>query len=171
MKWLILSDNHGNWAKVNDIINKLRSQVDLVIHCGDSEFDADDPIWENVDMVVAGNMDFDAKYPRFSTLDTPVGKILVTHGHLYRINYSKAELQSLAEQQGADFIFHGHTHVLYAEQAEQLFWLNPGSLNHSRGMIPYKTYAIVEVTTDKVTVQFYKDDMTALPELCKQFVR
>lgn len=171
MKWLVLSDNHGGWAKLNQIIEHYRQEVDLIIHCGDSEFPADDPIWEKVDVVVSGNMDFDPQYFQTRTLDTEYGKILVVHGHRNGVNSGNIELLEEAKKIGASFVFHGHTHKLYAEYIDQVLLMNPGSLNHSRGLINQKTFALVEVDRTQIIVRFYTDELIELVELTQLFER
>ncbi|MBK0348089.1 metallophosphoesterase [Aerococcaceae bacterium zg-ZJ1578] len=171
MKWLVISDNHGNWAQLNQLIEQYRSQVDIIVHCGDSEFPADDPIWEQVDVVVSGNMDFDPQYFAVRTKDTEVGKILVVHGHRHGVNTNNQELLEMALGTNAKFVFHGHTHRLYAEQKEGVVFVNPGSLNHSRGPIPYKTYAVIDIDEQKIIVKFYTDTHECLVDLTQEFLR
>lgn len=171
MKWLILSDNHGGWSKLNQLVADYRPKVDLIIHCGDSEFPADDPIWEQVDVVVSGNMDFDPQYLKKRYIDTTEGKILVVHGHLNGVNSGNQELLAEAKRSDAKFVFHGHTHKLYAEYTDGILMLNPGSLNHSRGPVPYRTFAIMELTSAEIIVKFYNDEMDALDHLTERFDR
>ena len=54
MKVLILSDNHGHYELVHSLVDQFRPEVDYICHCGDSEFKAEDPIWQEVDAYVAG---------------------------------------------------------------------------------------------------------------------
>lgn len=171
MKWLIMSDNHGNWAKVNEIIEAYQNATEVIIHCGDSEFPADDPIWEKVTVVVAGNMDFDPQYLKLRTLETPKGKVLVVHGHQHGVNYGNDELVSLARSLDAKYVFHGHTHRLYAEKKEGILFVNPGSLNHSRGAVNEKTFAIVSFDDSKNegVVEFYTDHNQKLNALTYTF--
>ena len=56
MKILLMSDNHGRWPKVHELVEYYRPQVDLILHCGDSEFAPDDPVWEKVDAVAISIM-------------------------------------------------------------------------------------------------------------------
>ena len=37
MKYLVISDNHGDRDVLVDVINRWRDGVDVMIHCGDSE--------------------------------------------------------------------------------------------------------------------------------------
>lgn len=165
---MVLSDNHGNWKRVYDLISNLRSQVDYIIHCGDSEFDADDPIWEEIDGVVKGNMDYD-NYPPYQIIDTEFGKLYLTHGHLDGVNSGLENLYLKAKEEGAKFIFYGHTHRLKADYVGDTLLLNPGSLSSSRGKYPYLTYAIVEVNEINLEVKYFDDQMANIPELNQVF--
>lgn len=166
-----MSDNHGRWQKVQEIITALKEQVDFIFHCGDSEFPADDPIWEDVDSVVSGNMDYDPQYRKIQTLETPAGKVLVLHGHRHGVNHSNTQVLDLAQEMGAQFAFHGHTHRLYAEYKNNVLLLNPGSLNHSRGPIEEKTFAIITLESDAMFVDFYDDLLNKIPRLSQTFNR
>ncbi|MDO4432933.1 MAG: metallophosphoesterase [Aerococcaceae bacterium] len=172
MKFLVLSDNHGLWNVVHNLLQHFGPQVDYVFHCGDSEFTSDDPIWEQVSCVVAGNMDFDPQYVPQQIVETPVGKVFVAHGHRHQINQSNDTLYQVAKDSDCRFVFHGHTHVLYAEYREGILLMNPGSINHSRGNHHGTTFAIVTVDDAQINVEYY-DSLTyeCLPELSRSFSR
>src|SRR5690606_42010188 len=55
-KALVLSDSHGLTKRLDDIVN--RHEVDLLIHCGDSELAHDSP-HVNDFVIVKGNCDWD----------------------------------------------------------------------------------------------------------------
>lgn len=171
MKFLVLSDNHGNWSLVNDIITNYRPKVDYIFHCGDSEFPADDPIWEPVDAVVSGNMDFDPQYRRRDIIETPVGSVLLVHGHLDAVNHGNQQLLTEAQEAHCTFVFHGHTHQLYAEKYGDILIANPGSLSRSRGSYAGTTYLFVNVVPEEIIVEFYDEKMNLIPQLCKTFAR
>lgn len=171
MKFLVISDNHGQWPLVNEIIQKFRSSVDFVFHCGDSEFPADDPIWEDVDAVVSGNMDFDPQFRRKQEIETQIGNVLLVHGHLNGVNYGNDELMYEAKKHKFKFVFHGHTHILYADYQDGILIANPGSLSRSRGPYPYKTFMLVNVEPDEIIVEYYDENRNLLPQLCKTFRR
>lgn len=171
MKFLLMSDNHGFWPKVNEICQHYKGQVDYYFHCGDSEFQFDDPIWEYFDAKVTGNMDFDPQYPATVLFDTPEGQVLLAHGHLHNGHVHNRDLVKLAKEQGAKFLFHGHTHVLYAQIEEGILCVNPGSLKRSRGPQPDRTYAIVTVEPKVYQVDFYNDNLDLIPSLTQIFSR
>ncbi|WP_303220499.1 metallophosphoesterase family protein, partial [Enterococcus asini] len=57
MKYLVVSDNHGDRQILVDLVNHFQEQVDLFIHCGDSELPADDELFA-IYQGVGGNCDF-----------------------------------------------------------------------------------------------------------------
>lgn len=171
MKFLIMSDNHGQWPLVNELIQEWRPKVDYIFHCGDSEFPADDPLWEQVDAVVTGNMDFDPQYRRQQIIETPVGNVLLVHGHLTGVNYGNDELLALAKDNDCRFAFHGHTHKLYAESKEGVLIANPGSLNRPRGQYQGKTFLLLTVDLDAIAVDYYSAENQRIDQLSQQFPR
>lgn len=171
MKILIMSDNHGRYELVHQLVMSLNDQVDYLIHCGDSEFASDDGIWSYFDGAVKGNMDFDGEYPNQQVISTPHGNIYVTHGHLLAVNASNMGVVEYAKQENAFLAFHGHTHRLYAEMKDGIFIANPGSLNHSRGDYPGTSYMIVEVTDRYINVEYFDESQQLIPTLTKHFER
>lgn len=169
MKILVMSDNHGRYELVQTIIQNLKDQVDIIVHCGDSEFSSDDPIWSNFDGVVRGNMDFDGDYPNEQVVSTPKGTIYLTHGHLLAVNATNAGVLEQAKQTGSQFAFHGHTHRLYAEVKDGVLLANPGSLNHSRGEYPGTSYMIADIEGEKITVQYFDEHQKVIPSLTQIF--
>lgn len=171
MKMMLISDNHGRWKQVYNIVKEVRPTVDYIFHLGDSEFEHDDSIWEIIDGVVQGNMDSTHHYPMEQIIETPEGKVCLVHGHHQGVNRSNSAVIDLAKERGAKFVFHGHTHQLKSEMVDDILLVNPGSLNNSRGIHPYRTYAIVNVTKDKYEVSFYDEDMKLLNDLTQTYLR
>lgn len=169
MKLLVLSDNHGQYDYVKSLIAKYRPNVDYIIHCGDSEFRPDDPIWQSVDVVVKGNMDFYPAYPDQEILKTPYGKLFITHGHLYQVNWSDEGLRHAANQVGASIVLHGHTHCLRVTRYSDCTLINPGSVSRSRGAYPDSTYALITLDESGVTVDYYSLTHEKIKELSQQF--
>lgn len=165
MKVLVLSDNHYQRIDMAHIIETLRSEVDYIIHCGDSEFEYDDMIWQQVDVRVTGNCDFDSRYVKEAVLETSEGNIYVTHGHLHQLMLGNMRIVERARELGCFYAFHGHSHVLYAERKEGVIVANPGSLDHSRGAYRGRTYAVVEIAQGAYRIDYYTERMEKIPEL------
>lgn len=146
MKILICSDTH----RVNDNFYKVLEEVspiDMVIHCGDAEgTECEMEAVAGCDFeVVSGNNDFFTILPKERVLDIAGNKILVTHGHYYRVSAGYERLAEEAAARGCNMAFFGHTHLPYMGEVNGVFLVNPGSLTYPRqyGRVP--TYVIMEV--------------------------
>ena len=154
-KVLIVSDSHGWEEEMLNIKNRHYHEIDAMIHCGDSELQADDEALEGF-KIVAGNCDYDFRLKDRQTFEMEGKKIIVVHGHRHRVNSSFMNLSYLAEEANADFVFFGHTHILGVEEVNDVIYLNPGSILLPRGGNP-KTYAIIDKKDDKLSVHYYNE--------------
>lgn len=160
MKILICSDTH----RVNDNFYRMLEEVpsvDLIIHCGDAEgTECEMEAIAGCEMeVVSGNNDFFTVLPKERVLDIAGNKILVTHGHYYRVSAGYERLAEEAAARGCNMAFFGHTHLPYMGEVNGVFLVNPGSLTYPRqyGRVP--TYVIMEVD-DKGEVCFTQCSIT-----------
>ena len=136
----VLSDSHGRAAMTRHAIDALRAGgAETFIHLGD--FETPDVLDELAGLdahVVFGNCDADeAKLRRYAqslsiAVHHPAGRLRIgdrtvafTHGHLER------ELQT-ALQEEADYLLHGHTHVVRDERVGATRVINPGALFRAR---------------------------------------
>ncbi|MCR2820596.1 metallophosphoesterase [Lederbergia panacisoli] len=163
MKLLIVSDSHGNRAILKNIKTTYHNQVDAMIHCGDSELSASDPVLKGFS-VVRGNCDMDSKFPNELIIELSESIILVVHGHLHRIKSSLLPISYRAKEVGADFVFFGHSHLLGAEMIDGTVFLNPGSILLPRGGNE-KTYALITKDDSSITIQYFNDQHQELTEL------
>lgn len=168
MKYLVVSDNHGNREVLETLFNHYRQSVDVMIHCGDSELSAQDSLWEGVEKVT-GNCDYDSGYPKTLTIETPLDRIFVTHGHLYDVRFGLQTLSFKVAEEHADLVLFGHTHQIACEQVGPTLFLNPGSIEQPRGSIQEKSYCIIESTTEAFHVQYYRKDFTVISDLAFTF--
>ena len=51
MKILVVSDNHGDRDCLVDLVNHYEGQVDALFHCGDSELEPTDELWQKLIVV------------------------------------------------------------------------------------------------------------------------
>ena len=79
MKALIVSDNHGDQKILKDIQDQFAKQVDVLIHCGDSELPNDSTEMTHF-QAVKGNNDWGLNYPPQLTLTVKDVKFLVVPG-------------------------------------------------------------------------------------------
>ncbi|WP_106496992.1 metallophosphoesterase [Lentibacillus sp. Marseille-P4043] len=151
-KILIVSDSHGLTNELEQIKENLA--VDYMIHCGDSELDLDAPELSGF-VKVAGNCDFDTRFPDEQLVTVANINVYITHGHLYQVKRNLMPLSYRAQETGARVVCFGHTHIAGAEKSGDQLFINPGSIRLPKGR-QEKTYALMEWSTeDDVTVFFY----------------
>ncbi|MCH5462591.1 metallophosphoesterase [Lactobacillus sp. LC28-10] len=172
MKLLAISDNHGDRQILQTVFDAYGDQVDGIFHCGDSEMTRDDPLFDGV-QVVKGNNDFGIDFPNEVQCVIDGTKILMTHGHLYQVGMSLTQLDLRAREIGATVVLFGHTHQLAAEMSQGRLYVNPGSISLPRGQYASigGTFAIINVSSDQMTVDFYNRDLKQINQLHQQFER
>jgi putative phosphoesterase len=70
--------------------------------------------------------------PDYETVDIAGHTILLTHGHLFGVNFGLKNLQQAALDVGADIAVYGHTHVAVEEKIGDVLIVNPGSIARPR---------------------------------------
>ena len=133
MKILVLGDTHGQNRTMYDVI-AAEEPFDMLIHTGDIEGEQD-RLRQKVDCalhVVAGNNDYDPFMDRVKVIDIGKYKAVITHGHRYRLYEGYDPLFYLAQENQADYVFFGHTHVPVVHEEGPVTMINPGSLTYPR---------------------------------------
>lgn len=144
MKIVIAGDNHGEKDSLKKIVNK-EPNTDLFLHTGDSLL-LDYELTPFVS--VKGNCDYLQDYPESRTIKTPIGKLLITHGHLlYKYN-----LRYLKENEIKIFVT-GHTHIHKAYYVANILFINPGSIDFPRDGID-GTYAVLNISETDIRYKF-----------------
>jgi uncharacterized protein len=166
-KVLIVSDSHGLSSELISIKEKHRLDVDFMLHCGDSELQADDPGMEGF-LVARGNCDHEQEYQEEVFQVVAGKKMMMTHGHHYQVKSSLMSLHYRAKEQQADIVCFGHSHVLGAEMIEGILFINPGSIRLPR-MRKEKTFCILEIKGDKVMLNVYDIHLGPLINLYHEF--
>ncbi|MDO4395797.1 MAG: metallophosphoesterase [Clostridia bacterium] len=162
MKILVLSDTHGKLDKVYRVFEKLNN-IDLIIHCGDYIRDAhtlEDTLGIPV-VAVKGNCDGCcslSKGESYDIVDTPVGNILVTHGHIDSVDFDLSRLMYRAEENDCECVCFGHTHVAVCEDMDGILMVNPGSLSLPRDGSS-GSYAIIHSDDDGFLANIVYYDM------------
>lgn len=142
MKYLIVSDSHGLDYELDDLLSEYK-HFDGYIHCGDSELPKQ---YLSNFAAVIGNNDYNY-LPEQIVVNVGNQKALVVHSHRQGIFDTKLKLAALAQEQGASFVFYGHTHVFNDEIVNGVRIMNPGSLWRSRDDSS-RSYAIFEIDED-----------------------
>ncbi len=118
-----------------------------IIHCGDVE-DGEEDIRESVGCplyMVAGNNDYFSALPREIEENIFGRKILITHGHYYRVSVSIEYLRQEGVARDCNIVFFGHTHRPEVSYGTECFCVNPGSLSYPRQEGRKPSYIIWEV--------------------------
>lgn len=156
MKVLIVSDSHGLTKELQDLKERHDNEVDVMLHCGDSELVSTSSEMKGFS-AVRGNCDYDSSYPNDMQISFGDYQILLTHGHLYNVKMSLMNLRYRAEEAGAKIVCFGHSHIAVAELIDNILFINPGSIRLPR-MRREGTYAILEVMDKNANITFYDLD-------------
>lgn len=123
MKLLVVSDSHSERDCLIHLKEKYENTVDAMIHCGDSELEADDPAIQGFH-TVRGNCDFGGGFPNDWVGEVDGYRIFTTHGHLYNIKMTLMNLRYRARELNADFAFFGHSHELGVDMLDDTIILS-----------------------------------------------
>jgi uncharacterized protein len=165
-KVLVVSDSHGLTKELEVIRERHLDEVDLMIHCGDSQLMADNKAMTGY-LTVMGNCDFSG-YPLETNTEIAGRKIFITHGHRYSVKTSMLNLGYKAEEVNADIVCFGHSHILGAEVIDGRLFLNPGSVRLPRERLE-KTYVILELLEEKIMMSVYELGGREIKELACEF--
>ncbi len=129
MDILVLSDSHG---AVAPMVRAVELAIpDLILHLGDCWRDGerlrdrfpDIPLEQ-----VPGNCDFLSDAPTEQLLVLGGKRILMCHGHTYRVKTSLLLAGFAAGGQQLDLFLFGHTHRPLVDRRGRTLFLNPGSI-------------------------------------------
>ena len=131
MRAVVVADSHGmSDAALARIAHEIRPHApQLLIHLGDGAPDGK-ALAEllGVPLIgVAGNCDLLSQWPGEIVREMGGAKVLLCHGHQYKVKLSPMRLQLRAQEVGAAVALYGHTHIQRADEGTVLL-LNPGSL-------------------------------------------
>jgi len=164
---LIVSDSHGLTKELGMLRERHLQDVDLMIHCGDSELMPDHPSVFGF-LTVMGNCDIGG-YPLETITEAAGRRIFITHGHKYSVKTSLMSLKYKAIQMEADIVCFGHSHILGAELIGGILFLNPGSIRLPRERFE-KTYLILEILEEKIRMQVFDLSGHELRDLYREFI-
>lgn len=161
---IVMSDSHGEFKVVQEIKAKYENKASAIIHCGDSELDAMDSIWDGI-TVVRGNCDYDDGFPDTAVVTAEDTRIFVTHGHLCGVNFGLSRLTAAAEQNNCQMALFGHLHTPIATIEDNILCLNPGSVAQPRGQYNIKMYAKIELTDTSYKISYMDLNHREIPSL------
>ena len=154
LKALIVSDNHGDLGSLVELIDLYKEEIDLWLHCGDSEFMETNELWNHF-KTVRGNMDRDRSLPAYREEMLGNEKIVIVHGHQHYVGRTFDFLDEFAHSKEADLVFYGHTHIAKVDKINDRYFINPGSIVQPRGEFRKGSYAVYEQNENLRRIDFY----------------
>ena len=149
------SDTHG--APVPERLKAIMAESDKVVFCGDGPL-SDRAFFVSLSdrfVEVTGNCDGRVRsIPEETTLKVEGVRVLVTHGHNYRVKSDLLELFYRAKELDCNFVLYGHTHAYDLTENGGVTLLGVGSLGH--GFMGENGYAYVVIDGSKIFAKFVK---------------
>lgn len=136
MKYLILSDIHGDYNKYQQVIKK-HPDIKNIIISGDIVLKQKQYLHDNV-FAVRGNCDCDFSLPLELKLSINKIDVLVTHGHQFGVKNNLDALHRYAKHLNVGMVIYGHTHIKHLALIDNIYYINPGSLRDNN------TYVILD---------------------------
>jgi putative phosphoesterase len=146
MKILIVSDTHRKILYLEEVLGQVGA-IDALIHLGDVE-GQEEYIRTKLDCpayIVCGNNDFFSNLPRELELELGGHRILLTHGHYYRVSMTTALLKDEAIARNCDIVMYGHTHKPEVRRESGVTLVNPGSLAYPRQENRKPSFILMEI--------------------------
>ncbi len=146
MRILVLSDTHGDFRRLWEIVERHKEDAGLVLFLGDGlrEFEDAQTLYPGLKFdCVAGNSDYGSMEKRTALIEAGGKRIFFTHGDSYGVKSSTARLVSAAQSAGAEIALFGHSHCGMTAYEDGLYLMNPGSPSCPRGSKP--SYGIIDI--------------------------
>ena len=156
MKLIVFSDSHGDVSTMKKAL-EAHPDAECVLHAGDGARDfaaLRDACPGRAYSGVCGNCDFFTEgSPPAIVLELAGKRILLTHGHRFRVKHTTETLIAFAEQKNADIVIFGHTHEpldlwLPDRGARGIRLFNPGTVSGSG--TGNRTYGIIDIRPNGV---------------------
>lgn len=146
MKILIVSDTHRKCGVLQLVLKRVGS-IDMMIHLGDIEGDEDyiRTMAGCEVAMVSGNNDYFSRLNSEEELTIGKYKVLITHGHYYRVSLGTKNIMEIAKSRGFDIVMFGHTHRPMIEYGDGIIALNPGSISYPRQEPRVPSYMLMEI--------------------------
>lgn len=160
MNILLLSDTHGYLSQYLHILKLYSPQIDLIIHLGGDDGDIMElKHWlPTHDIIGLSGVDINGyhdsyKYDKQKILTIENKKILCTYGHSYQVLHDLTHLQIEAEKQNVDIVLYGQTHKNKHELINNIHYICPGSLFHSKSEGAVPSIAFVKIAASQTDIE------------------
>lgn len=140
---LVLSDSHRDYISLVQAL-QLHPEADTVFFLGDGE---DDFYTQAVSKLLigkkvtalAGNGDFYSNLPKEEIIPLGGKRIFALHGHTRFVKHGLQGLLDAVQENQADIVLYGHTHIPKVDYIDGVYYMCPGSIRQG-------SYGIVEIT-------------------------
>ena len=156
MKVLVLSDIHGDRKRFKDIL-KQHEDAEQVLSLGDTGLKR--KLLQKHDVIaIKGNTPFDAGFTYEHVMILRERRILLTHGHKYKVKSTHQKLYQRMLDEDCHIAMYGHTHAVAFQEIAGRYILPPGSAGDARGENASESYAVLTFEKGEVTAQWYDAD-------------
>ena len=155
MRLGIFSDSHGDVNALRWAIEQAAKEgpLDEFVFLGDGAADFASLTGfmrsiapDSVLYQVRGNNDFSTDAPYELVTAFQGTKLLLAHGHTFRVRLGKYWLADAAKERGCLAALYGHTHTSGIDYKNGILLLNPGSVSQPRSGGP--TFALLDIGKD-----------------------
>ena len=124
----VISDTHDYLSPAEEAIEQMGA-IDALIFAGDcySDLAGLSPVIKVPLYAVPGNSDRHCQAPEELTVTLEGCKVLITHGHRYRVKKTLTSLYFKAQELGVQGVVFGHTHEQLNISEQGICLFNPGS--------------------------------------------
>ncbi|MBP5270380.1 MAG: metallophosphoesterase family protein [Clostridia bacterium] len=151
MKYLLVSDTHGNRSRLEELL--AAGDYDGFIHLGDGIAEAEQTSGfypEKIFIGVCGNCDFSAGEPVERVSRVRGVPVFICHGHKYGVKGGLVRLAAAAAARGCRAAFYGHTHAPCVKMKDGVLLVNPGTLGYCG------EYAVITVIDGEIIPELKK---------------
>lgn len=151
----VLSDTHNRLDLASMAIKQMGS-IEVLLHAGDLYHDVFRlalPLEVQV-VAVRGNSDYGEDGPVEKVLELIGHKILLTHGHLYRVKHAYQKLLDRAQKLQVKAVVFGHTHLVKNIIEEDILLFNPGSISFPMGG-GKPSYGVLQIDSDEIRGEIF----------------
>lgn len=144
-KVLVISDTHDQLNRAAQVIEGLEPYIDAVYFLGDYLRNGEQlsrRFPRLAFLSVAGNCDYTDRN-LFQEVAVLGHRLYLCHGHRHGVKQGYDTIRNFGRVGGYDAVLFGHTHEPYAEEADGLLLLNPGSIGFGTD------YAVLKLKKDE----------------------
>lgn len=149
----VFSDSHGEIELFQKAVRELKD-VSAIVHLGDCASDAFEIVKRTGKDIITvnGNCDLFAREPISRSFDINGKRFYITHGHKEHVKMGLMRLFYRAEEEKAEIVLYGHTHIQRRDDLENIVFLNPGAMKDGK-------YAVIEISDGLITHEFHKTEI------------